>query len=324
MLLGATVSGAEELRISSRFTLDGTFHHIASFTVDAQGSLIIADSDAPSVVKVDQVGRRIATFSRPGSSYCEVQEPSAVTVTNEGFLVFDMGRQHLLAFSTDGECLSDQLARTFQTAGPLTRRGTRLVAGGSLLKKKRGERCVFFSTDSAGSPSSAVCLLNITDDRRWLLYGREYVAASRRSVYYMNPYEPVLYTSDGLTGAKAVPLSGLGVPTATLPTNERAIRMDRASFYKFYNGQTLVEGIAATRSGIVVVTRTPGNAARLDVRYFRDGATTPSAATTLSIPPVIGAFPVVVRGYDDDRVCLLVAKGTYPSLRYEAVIFQVR
>ncbi len=323
-ILGAGTLRAEELRLVARYSFQGVFSHIKSFDIDPQGNLLVVDSDAPAVVRIDAGGKRIGSYSQPGKAYCEISGPEAVAATTDGFVLFDFARQHLLRFGPDGECQSDDLLRTFQTNGALAMSGSRLVGGGSLMKKKKGERCVFFSTDSDASAASATCLLTIYDDKLWLLYGRRFVDASKTTAYYMTPYDPVLYVSNGTAVARALPLRGLGVGGATLPADELQIRMDRAKFFDFYNRQTVIEGVAATRAGVVVATRTPGKEHRVDLRYFKDGSATASAAASLTMTPVTGAYPVHIRGNGDDRVVLLIAKGKYPSLRYEAIVYQIR
>jgi hypothetical protein len=322
-ILGAGPVRAEELRQIARYQVDGAFRNISSFAVDRQGNLLVVDHDGPAVVRVDPTGKRIGSYSQPGKSYCEISGPSAVAGTRDGFVLFDFRRQHLLRFGPDGECQSDDLARTFQ-ASTLAMSGTRMVGGGSLMKKVPGQRCVFFSTDFADSPGSSACLLTIKNDKLWLLYGRQFVDASLTTAYYMAPYEPVLYTSNGTTEAHAVALQGLGIAPAVLPSNEEQIRMDRARFYDFYNGQTVIEGVAATSKGVVVAVRTPGNEHRVDLRYFRGNSTTASAVASLTIAPVTGAYPVHIRGNGRDLVYVLIAKGRYPSLHYDVVVYQIR
>lgn len=320
-ILGAGTLHAEELRLIARYPIQGAFRQISGFDIDRHGNLLVADSEAPAVVRIDAAGKRIASYSQPGKSYCEISGPTAVAATMDGFVLFDFARQHLLQFGPGGECQSDDLLRTFQSGGALAMSGNRMIGGGSLMKKRPGERCVFFSTDSEGS--SATCLLTITDDKLWFLYGREFADASKTTAYFMVPYDPVLYISNGTAAAKPVPLRGLGVGGATLPADELQIRMDRARYYDFYNRQSVVEGVAATRAGVVVATRTPGKEHRVDLRYFKDGSATASAAASLTMAPVIGGYPVHIRGNGDDRVVLLIAKGKHPSLRYEAVVYQI-
>jgi hypothetical protein len=323
VVLGASTLRAEELRQIGRYPIQGAFRHIKGFDIDRYGNLLVVDSEAPAVIRVDAKGKRIASYSQAGKHYCEISGPAAVIATANGFVLFDWARQHLLRFGSDGECQSDDLLRTFQ-AGALTVSGGRIIGSGSLMKKIPGERCVFFSTDLEASASSATCLLNITDDKLWLLYGRQFVDASRTAAYYMTPYDPVLYVSNRTAVATAVPLRGLGIAPATLPADELQIRMDRTKFYDFYNRQTVVEGVAATRTGVVVATRTPGKEHKVDLQYFKDGAGTASAAISLTMAPVTGGYPLHIRGNGEDRVVLLIAKGKYPALSYEAVVYQVR
>jgi len=322
-ILGAANLDAEELRQVARYPIQGVFRHIKGFDIDRNGDLLVVDSEAPAVVRINANGKRIESYSQPGKQYCEISGPAAVVATMNGFVLFDWDRQHLLRFGRDGECQSDDLLRTFQ-ASVLAISGGRIVGGGSLMKMIPGERCVFFSTDLEGSASSATCLLNIKDDKLWLLYARQFVDASRTAAYYMTPYEPVLYISNGTAAAKAIPLRGLGVASATLPADELQIRMDRTKFYDFYNRQTVIEGVAATRAGVVVATRTPGKEHQVNLRYFKDGSATASAATSLTIAPVTGGYPLHIRGNGDDRVVLLIAKGKHPALSYEAVVYQIR
>lgn len=323
-ILGAGNLRAEDLRLIARYPIEGAFRHITGFDIDRHGNLLVADAETPAVVRINANGRRIGSYSQAGKRYCEISKPTAVAATTDGFVLFDFARQHLLRFGPNSECQSDDLLRTFQTDGPLAMSGSRLVGGGSLMNKKPGERCVFFSTDSEATSSSVTCLLTITDDTLWLLYGREFVDASKATAYYMAPYEPVLYISNGTAVATAVSLQGLGVTGVALPADEREIRRDRAKFFDFYNRQAVIEGVAATRAGVVVATRTPGKEHRVDLRYFKDGSATASAAASLTIAPVTGGYPVHIRGNGDDRVYLLIAKGQHPSLRYEAVVYQIR
>jgi hypothetical protein len=322
-VLGAGTLRAEELRQIARYPIQGVFRHIKGFDIDRHGNLLVVDSEAPAVVRIDPIGKRIESYSQPGKQYCEISGPAAVFATMNGFVLFDWNRQHLLRFGPDGECQSDDLLRTFQ-AGVLATSGGRIVGGGSLMPKIKGERCVFFSTDFEASASSATCHLNITDDKLWLLYSRQFVDGSRTAAYYMTPYEPVLYIANGTAAARAIPLRGLGVARATLPADELQIRMDRTKFYDFYNRQTVIEGVAATRAGVIVATRTPGKEHQVHLRYFKDGSATASATTSLTIAPVTGAYPLHIRGNGDDRVYVLIAKGKHPSLSYEAVIYQIR
>lgn len=321
-ILGTGALRAEELRLVARYPIEGVFRHVKSFTVEPRGNLLVVDSEGPLVVQVDSAGKRVRTYSQSGRRYCEIAGPTAVASVADGFVLFDFGRQHLLRFGPNGECQSDDLLRTFQ-ADAMAMKGNRIVGAGSLMKKVPGERCVFFSTDSAASLTSAACLLTIKNDKLWLLYGREFVDASGTAAYYMVPYEPVLYISNGTAAARAVPLRGLGVTAATLPSNEEQIRMDRTRFFDFYNGQALVEGVAATSAGVVVAARTPGNASKLDLQYFKDGSPTASATASLMLPRVAGAYPVHIRGNGGDRVYVLVANGTHPSLHYEVVVYQL-
>jgi len=322
-IFGAGTLRAEELRLTARFPIQGLFRNIRGFDIDRRGNLLVVDSEAPLVVRIDASGNAIDSYSQPGKRYCEIAAPAAVIATMDGFVLFDWDRQHLMRFGREGECQSDDVLRTFQ-AGALTTSGGRIVGGGSLMPKVKGERCVFFSTDFEASASSATCLLNIKDDKLWLLYARQFVDGSRTAAYYMTPYEPVLYVSNGTASAKAIPLAGLGVPRATLPANELQIRMDRTKFYDFYNGQTVIEGVAAARAGVVVATRTPGKEHQVQLRYYKDGAATASAAASLNIAPVTGAFPLHIRGDGEDRVYVLVAKGKHPSLSYEVFVYQIR
>jgi hypothetical protein len=322
-ILGAAALHAEELRQIARYPIQGVFRHIKGFDIDRNGNLLVVDSEAPAMVRIDANGKRIESYSQPGKKYCEISGPAAVVATMNGFVLFDWNRQHLLRFGRDGECQSDDLLRTFQ-ADVLAMSGGRIVGGGSLMKLIPGERCVFFSTDLEASASSATCLLNIKDDTLWLLYGREFVGTSKTTAYYMTPYEPVLYISNGTAVAKAVSLHGLGVAGAAVPADEREIRRDRAKFFDFYNRQTVIEGVAATRAGVVVATRTPGKEHQVNLRYFKDGSGTASANTSLTIAPVTGGYPLHLRGDGDDRVVLLIAKGKHPALSYEAVVYQIR
>lgn len=319
---GARTAYAEELRLIARYPIQGEFRHIQGFDIDRDGSLLLVDREAPAVVRIDATGRRIASYSQPGKRYCEISAPTAVAATTDGFVLFDFARQHLLRFGPKGDCQSDDLLRTFQATGGLAMSGNRLIGGGSLMKLMPGERCVFFSTDAIGA--SPTCLLTIKDDKLWLLYGRRFIAASKTTAYYMVPYEPVLYISNGTAVARAVPLAGLGIPVATLPADELQIRMDRGRYFDFYNRQAVIEGVAATRVGVVVATRTPGKEHRVDLRYFKDGSATASASASLMIAPVTGGYPVHIRGNGDDRVYVLIAKGTHPSLHYEALVYQIR
>jgi hypothetical protein len=322
-VLGAGILRAEELRQVARYPVEGVFRHVKGFDVDRSGNLLVIDSEAPAVVRIDAKGKRIASYSQPGKQYCQITAPTAGIVTKNGFVLFDWGSQRLLRFGPGGECESDHVLRTFQ-AGVLATTGDRIAGGGSLMPKIRGERCVFFSTDFDASASSATCLLNITDDKLWLLYGRQFVDASKSAAYYMTPYEPVLYTSNGIGPASAIPLNGLGIVRPTLPADELQIRMDRTRFYNFYNGQTVIEGVAATRAGVVVATRRPGKENQVHLYYFKDGSSNASATTSLAMDPVTGGYPLHIRGSGEDRVVLLIAKGKYPSLTYEAVIYQIR
>ena len=322
-ILGAGTVRAEELRQVARYPIEGSFRHIKGFDIDRDGNLLVVDTEAPAVVRVDPNGKFVDSYSQPGKKYCEISGPAAVIATMNGFVLFDWGRQHLLKFGPDGECVSDELLRTFQT-DVMTMSGGRILGGGTLMPKVRGERCIFFSTDIDASAASSKCLVNIKDDKLWLLYARQFVDASRTAAYYMTPYDPVLYVSNGTAPAKAIPLRGLGVARATLPANELQIRMDRTKFYDFYNAQTVVEGVAATRAGVVVATRTPGKEHQVHLRYFKNGSATASATASLNMAPVTGAYPLHIRGNGEDRVYVLIAKGKHPSLRYEAVIYQLR
>lgn len=322
-ILGTDTLRAEELRQVARYPIEGVFRHIKGFDIDRHGNLLVVDTEAPAVVRIDPNSKRVESYSQPGKRHCEISGPAAVIAMMNGFVLFDWDRQHLLRFGPDGDCQSDVLLRTFQT-DVLTMTGGRIVGGGTLIPKVRGERCIFFSTDIDASASSSKCLLNIKDDKLWLLYAREFVDASRTTAYYMTPYDPVLYVSNGTAAARAIPLRGLGVARATLPADELQIRMDRTKFYDFYNRQTVVEGVAATRAGVVVATRTPGKEHQVHLRYFKDGSATASAATSLTMAPVTGAYPLHIRGNGEDRVYVLIAKGKHPSLRYEAVIYQIR
>ncbi len=323
-VLGAAPIRAEELKQVSRYRLEGEFRDIMGFDVDAQGNIVVVDSERPAVVKFDPKGRRIAAHTVSGKGYCEVSSPTAVTMTADGYVVYDVDRQYLLLFDRRGQCQSDQRQFTFQAgAGALSAfPNQRLVGAGSLMKKIRGERCVFFSTDAYAQ--SGRCLLNITDDRLWLLYGREYADASATTAYFMVPYEPVLHISDGLAPARAIPLQGLGLARAELPSDEHVIRADRALAYAFYNRNTVVEGVGAVRSGAVVATRTAGTQHRIDLRYFRGSSPTASASTSFTLPPVVGAYFLHIRGDGADRVYVLLASGKYPAVRYETVVYQLR
>src|SRR4051794_24602435 len=160
-ILAAGTVRAEELRLIARYQIQGTFRHITGFDIDGHGNLLVADSEAPAVVRIDTNGKRIGSYAQAGRRYCEIAKPTAVAATTDGFVLFDFARQHLLRFGRNSECQSDDLLRTFQTDGGLKMIGSRLVGAGSLMNKKRGERCVFFSTDSEASVSSATCLLTI-------------------------------------------------------------------------------------------------------------------------------------------------------------------
>lgn len=323
-VLGSGATRAEELRQVLRYRLEGEFRHVLGFDVDRQGNLVVVDSERPAILRFDPKGRRTASHTQSGKRYCETSSPTAVTMTADGYVVYDIDRQYLLLFNPRGECQSDQRQFTFQAgAGGLTSfPDQRLVGAGSLMKKARGERCVFFSTDAyARSPK---CLLNITDDSLWLLYGREYTDASATTAYFMVPYEPVLYVSDGSTPAHAARLQGLGLQAAVLPSDEHVIRADRALAYAYYNQQSVVEGVGALRSGAVVAVRTPGTQHRIDLRYFKNGSVTASASTSFSVPPVVGGYLLHIRGDGTDRVYVLLASGKYPALRYEAVVYQLR
>ena len=315
----------EELRLLRRYALQAEFKHVLGFDITRGGEIIVVDYAKPAILRFDQFGKQQQSYSQSGRHYCEIAGPKAIAATSNGFMVWDQTKHTLLRFGVDGECESETLGKNFETpGGALAWAGNRTIGGGSLMKFPLGRRCVFFSTDAQGTAEPS-CLLWLDNDQLWLLYGREFVAATANTAYFMMPYEPVLYESSPPTSpARPIRLDGLTLPTPALPANYQSILSDRKRFFDFLASQSLVEGVAATAGGVVVATRTPGKQHRIDLRYYRRGSRSATAKAFLIIDPPSGGFPLHIRGDGNKQVYLLIAKGTFPSLHYEALVYEVR
>lgn len=318
-----TPARAATLALTGQYKLESLLRHAVSFDVVGSDRVVVADYDAPAIILFDARGARQRSFSRPGRAHCEIAGPRAVAASAQGIAVWDQQRHHLLQFDWDGTCSEDDVIVDWEiAAGAMTIRDHKLLVAGSVGESP----CVFFSVDLR-QPRLASCLYSVANEPILLLYAREFVTSGPRFNYFALPYESIIRRSNSgaMPPARALFVRGINLPKPILPANERQIRSTRKLFFEFYNAQQLIEGIAAVSDGFVVVTRTPsGPKYQVDLYYYVDGSTTPAAASTFATEAVVGAYPVNVRGDGGKHVYLLVAHGSWPSLRYEVMTYEIR
>lgn len=314
---------APRLELVRRYRLQAPLRHVTGMDVLPGGGLIVADAEAPAVLKFDGDGKLQQSFGRPGRAYCEISGPNAVAASSKAVVIWDQERHHLLQFDPQGTCVADDVIRDYEIdRGALTFYGRegRLVAGGDRLRTD----CVFFSIDPRQPGADSPCLYSIADKRFWFLYGRAYVAAGTTVGYYAVPYEPAVWRSARASFA-ARPLRLFDTSLAPIfPANERQIRSNRSLYYQFYDSQKVLEGIAAVRNGLVAVTRTPrGTRHEVSLSYYPTGFTVATAVTTLNAEPVAGAYMLHVRGDGTSNIYVLLARGSWPSLNYDVLVYQL-
>src|SRR5438270_3675270 len=155
--------------------LSGKFQNVLGFDVTSDGGIVVVDRDVPAISSFDRDGRLVRSYSHPGTRHCEITTPEAVTVTPRGIAVWDQKRHHLLRFTGDGVCVADDLVFDYEVdRGALARAGGGFVAGGDTLT---GPQCALFSVAYAAPAKLKRCFYTVTDQARWMLYGRSYVAS---------------------------------------------------------------------------------------------------------------------------------------------------
>ena len=314
---------AELVRLRE-FPLSGTFRHVQGFAVTPDGGIVVVDHEAPAVLQFDAQGALVRSFSHAGMRHCEISGPEAVAVSDERVVIWDQRRHHLLQFDRDGTCLADDAITTYEIdRGALSFAGGHLVAAGDTLV---GADCAFFSIDPEQPREIDDCHQALGSTAMWLLYGRSYVAARPDRSYFAVPYQSLLWQA-GPRGGHAEPrkVDAPSIRAVPLPENERQIRSTRKLYYDFYNAQTVIEGVAAVADGIVLVTGAPAGAKRkLLLAHYTDGSPSAGATAVVGIDNAPGAYAVHVRGDGKQRVHLLVARGTWPSLHYSVLVYELR
>ena len=175
MLVGWVAAG--DLRAQTVDTLEAvpisepTFHDARSVGVDPLGALYVADAGRDVVVKMDALGRLLATLGGPGSREGEFDDPSGVDPTNGMVLyVADAGNHRIQIFS-----------RSFAYLGaiPLTRLDQPSSAGVT-YRRQDGEGIAFSSGDPIDvAASSSNDLFAVDADRRAVLAWNENRRLSR-------------------------------------------------------------------------------------------------------------------------------------------------
>lgn len=322
ILLSATAAPAATITLSRRYALHAPLRHAVAFDIGENGRVVVADHDGPSLISFDVQGNVERSYSKAGSAHCEMGGPRAVSVSKNGIAVWDGARHHLLQFSWGATCTADDIVPGWEApGGSIAISGETLFVAGDAAETP----CVFFSVDVRHPGNVRSCLDSLTDPSMAILYAREYVAMRGDAVYFALPYEAAIRESKHGQPAKTHTLSNLGLPSYSIPPNDLAIRSTRKLFFEFYNGQKLLDGIAAVAGGVVAVTRTPtGGKNRIDLSYYPTGASVPAATATVMTESATGVYNVSVRGDGRTYVYLLVAHGTFPAPNYEVLVYEVR
>ena len=322
IFLSATAAPAATITLSRRYALHAPMRHAVAFDIGENGRVVVADHDGPSVISFDAQGNVERSYSKAGSAHCQMGGPRAISVSKNGIAVWDEARHHLLQFSWDGTCTADDIAPAWEApTGSIAISGETLFVAGDAAETP----CVFFSVDLRHPGNVRTCFDSLPDQAMSNVYAREYVAMRADAVYFALPYEAAILESKHGQPAKRQVLSNLGLPSYSIPPNDLAIRSTRKLFFEFYNGQKLLEGIAAVAGGVVAVTRTPaGGKNRIDLNYYPTGGSVPVATATVMTESATGAYNVSVRGDGGKYVYLLLAHGAWPKPRYEVLVYEVR
>lgn len=178
------------------------FHDARSVGVDPFGALYVADAGRDVVVKMDGLGRLLATLGGPGSREGEFDDPSGLDPTNGMVLyVADSGNHRIQIFS-----------RSFAYLGaiPLARSDQRSSAGVT-YRRQDGEGMAFASGDPIDvGASSSNDIFAIDADRRAVLAWNE----NRR-------FSRIIGSVDGGRGALLEPVSVWTGEGATLYVADR-------------------------------------------------------------------------------------------------------
>jgi hypothetical protein len=302
--------------------LPGKFQDVLGFDVTPDGGVVVVDRDAPAITSFDRDGHLVRSYSHPGTRHCEITSPEAVAVTPHGIAVWDQKRHHLIRFTQDGVCVADDVVLDYEVdRGALARVAGGFVAGGDTLE---GSPCaLLFIADTAPAQVKS-CLHTVADQPRWLLFGRSYVATHTGTAYFAVPYESTVWMSRGLHEASALRASAGRIPQQPIPEDERQIRSTRSRYYDFYALRRVVEGLAATDRGVVLVTAQPSGSRReITMTLLRDDGTE-AGATTLTADGARGVYSTHVRGDGRNRVYLLLAHGVFPAVNYSVAIYEIR
>jgi len=303
--------------------LSGKFQNVLGFDVTPDGGTVVVDRDAPAVSAFDSQGHLVRSYSSPGTRHCEITTPEAVAVTPRGIAVWDQKRHHFLRFTSNGVCVADDVVFDYEIdRGALTRVAGGFVAGGDTLT---GRPCALFFIADAAPTQLKSCLHRVTDQARWLLYGRSFVATRANKSYFAVPYESTVWMSDGVTeAARSLRASTGRIAEEPIPADERQIRSSRTRYYEFYASKHVVEGLAAVDHGVVLVTASPAGSRReLTMTLIRDDGSE-GGSTTLSTDGARGVYSTHVRGDGHDRVYLLIAHGAFPAVTYSVATYEIR
>ncbi|HEX3583991.1 MAG TPA: hypothetical protein VH087_19660, partial [Thermoanaerobaculia bacterium] len=105
----AAAAMATTLTLYRRYPLHAPMRHAVAFDVGNNGRIVVADHDTPALLSFDAQGNVERSYSKAGAAYCQIGGPRAVALSNDGVVVWDGSRHHLLQFSWNGTCTADDV-----------------------------------------------------------------------------------------------------------------------------------------------------------------------------------------------------------------------
>ncbi len=179
LLCAATVADCATIALARRYPLRASIRHAVSFDVDpVGGQTVVADHDAPEVLWFNANGDLVRSYSKHGTSLCEMGAPRAVAFAKNGSVaVYDSTRHHLLQIGSDGTCAADDVMPEWESPnGVIEAKGDTLYVAGD--DAARGD-CVFFSIDLRHPTHVRTCLWSLPDPQLTILFARQYLTPER-------------------------------------------------------------------------------------------------------------------------------------------------
>ena len=124
ILLTVTIQYSQEKTVKKVFDLTENkkdenylFWDPASFDIDEEGNIYVADTKNSRIQKYDESGKYIATFGQRGEGPGEFIYPYYIRISGDKIFIFDAGNIRISNFSLEGEFIdSYSAAKMFSTA----------------------------------------------------------------------------------------------------------------------------------------------------------------------------------------------------------------